>query len=164
MNMYHCPDDCGKKTFCFRGQPLPEDKTVCYTTSIYCDECGKAKFIMKDNHKVRIPHPKSTQQYWKGEVCECTNKESTVKVSKGTRPLYTQRRGQAPLVLRVMTLLRDHPGMATVEIATKFKLHTGDISFILHAYPGLFYMVNKCGRYAIWDLRPFKEWNFDYVV
>ena len=71
----HCPKDCGLKTFCHKGEPLPEDKTECYTKSILCSKCGLPKeYIVSWNSKikhVRIPHPKSTEQYWKGKVCTC---------------------------------------------------------------------------------------------
>jgi hypothetical protein len=69
--MIHCPEDCGKKTFCHKGEPLPEDKTECYTQSIICPICGLMKYYMVNGHAKEIPHPKSTEQYWKGKVCIC---------------------------------------------------------------------------------------------
>jgi hypothetical protein len=72
----HCPEDCGKKTFCYKGEPLPEDKTICYCKEILCPECGLPrdyKVITKNvEADVRIPTPKSTEQYWKGKVCICS--------------------------------------------------------------------------------------------
>jgi hypothetical protein len=69
----HCPEDCGRKTFCFKGLPLPYDKTGCYTQSVICPNCGLMKFYIVNGHAKNIPHPKSTEQYWKGKVCICTN-------------------------------------------------------------------------------------------
>jgi hypothetical protein len=71
----HCPNDCGKKTFCHVGEPLPEDKTNCYSKAIVCDRCGLPKYyhvITKHvEADVRIPHPKDTMQYWRWKVCIC---------------------------------------------------------------------------------------------
>jgi hypothetical protein len=66
-----CPCDCGKRTFCHKGEPLPYDKSICYSTAINCIHCHLPKWYMKDGHGKLIPHPKSTEQYWKGKVCIC---------------------------------------------------------------------------------------------
>lgn len=68
----HCPDNCAKKTFCHKGEPLPEDKISCYTIAYKCLICKLPKsYINEKEVFVRIPHPKNTEQYWKGKVCSC---------------------------------------------------------------------------------------------
>jgi hypothetical protein len=67
-----CPEDCGKKTFCHKGEPLPYNKKECYTYGIPCPKCGLPKWYVDDyGNCERIPHPKSTEQYWKDKVCVC---------------------------------------------------------------------------------------------
>ena len=68
----YCPEDCGKKTFCHPGQPLPYDKSVCYSEAVCCDDCGLPKFFKTRNGLLlQIPTSKETEQYWRGKVCHC---------------------------------------------------------------------------------------------
>jgi hypothetical protein len=69
--MPHCPKDCAKKTFCHKGEPLPQDKSKCYVKEIVCIYCGLPRYYVEHRKTLRIPTPKDTEQYWKGKACTC---------------------------------------------------------------------------------------------
>lgn len=82
ITLKYCPKDCGKATFCHKGEPLPEDKTVCYSLAFFCGNCGLPSHYWEGGKLRKIPTPKRTEQFWRGRVCQCIVPKNSKEVEK----------------------------------------------------------------------------------